>query len=101
MSNAPATSDPFCLAGHQFGSRLIVGTGKYETLEIMGESLVVSGAECVTVAVRRERLYDGVGRNILDYVDPRRYTLLPSTAGCYNAEDAVRMARLGREMLRN
>lgn len=101
MTQSPPTPDPFRLAGHDFKSRLIVGTGKYETLEIMRESLALSGAECVTVAVRRERLYDGGGRNILDYVDPGRYILLPNTAGCYNTEDAVRMARLGREMLRN
>lgn len=101
MTSASPSTDPFHLAGHVFKSRLIVGTGKYETLEIMRESLVLSGAECVTVAVRRERLYDGSGRNILDYVDPSRYVLLPNTASCYNAEDAVRTARLGREVLRN
>ena len=101
MPDAPANLDLFRIAGRTLSSRLFVGTGKYETLEIMRESLVLSGAECVTVAVRRERLYDGGGRNILDYLDTNRYILLPNTAGCYNAEDAVRMARLGREMLRN
>ena len=90
---------PWRIGEHQFQSRLIVGTGKYESFEIMRQSLDLSGAECVTVAVRRERLYDERGENILDYVDTKRYTLLPNTAGCYNAEDAVRMARLGREML--
>ena len=93
------TSQPWRIGEHQFQSRLIVGTGKYESFEIMRQSLDLSGAECVTVAVRRERLYDERGENILDYVDTKRYTLLPNTAGCYNAEDAVRMARLGREML--
>ena len=62
-------------------------------------TLEVSGTECITVAVRREKLYDGDGKNILDYIDLDRYTLLPNTAGCYNAKDAVRTARLGREIL--
>jgi thiazole synthase len=84
---------------HVFGSRLIVGTGKYETLALMRDSLAASGAECVTVAVRRERLYDSDGKNILDFLDLDRITLLPNTAGCYTAQDAVRTARLGREIL--
>jgi thiazole synthase len=86
---------------HVFHSRLIVGTGKYETLELMRDSLAASAAQCITVAVRRERLYDGEGKNILDFVDLQRYTLLPNTAGCYTAQDAVRTARLGREILRS
>jgi thiazole synthase len=80
-------------------SRLIVGTGKYETFEIMQQALKLSGADCVTVAVRRERLLDGDGRNILDYIDLKHFTLLPNTAGCFTAEDAIRTARLGREIL--
>jgi thiazole synthase len=76
-----------------------VGTGKYATLELMRECLAASGAEVVTVAVRRERLVDKQGRNILDFLDPDRYTILPNTAGCYNAEEALRTARLGRELL--
>jgi len=92
--------DSFWLGKHVFQSRLIVGTGKYETFDQMREALDVSGTECITVAVRRERLYDGDGKNILDYIDLDRYTLLPNTAGCYNAKDAVRTARLGREILR-
>jgi thiazole synthase len=91
---------PLRVGGHTLKSRLIVGTGRYETLELMRESLDLSGADCVTVAVRRERLYDGVGRNLLDHIDPQRYILLPNTAGCYTAIDAVRCARLGREILR-
>lgn len=94
-----AHAQPFALGGHVFQSRLIVGTGKYETFDLMRDSLDLSGAECVTVAVRRERLYDGAGKNILDYIDLDRYTLLPNTAGCFNAKDAVRTARLGREIL--
>ncbi|MBM4001369.1 MAG: thiazole synthase [Planctomycetes bacterium] len=80
-------------------SRLIIGTGKYASFELMREALDASGADCVTVAVRRERLFDAAGRSILDYVDPNRYTLLPNTAGCFTAQDAVRTARLGREIL--
>ncbi len=91
--------DPLRLGSHLFHSRLIVGTGKYESFEVMRQALDLSGSECLTVAVRRERLYDGDGKNILDFIDLDRYTLLPNTAGCYNAEDAVRTARLGREIL--
>ena len=94
-----AEQDQLELGSHVFRSRLIVGTGKYETFEIMRDALALSGTECITVAVRRERLYDGEGHNILDYLDLSRYTLLPNTAGCYNAQDAIRTARLGREIL--
>jgi thiazole synthase len=87
------------LGRHTLRSRLIVGTGRYDTLETMRQSLDLSGSDCVTVAVRREKLYDGTGKNILDYLDLKRYTLLPNTAGCYSAADAVRTARLGREIL--
>lgn len=92
--------DVFWLGKHVLRSRLIVGTGKYESFEMMRAALDLSGTDCITVAVRRERLYDGTGKNILDYIDLERYTLLPNTAGCYNATDAVRTARLGREILR-
>ena len=70
-------------------------------MEGMRDSLDASGADVVTVAVRRERLYESGGRNILDFIDPKRYLLLPNTAGCYNATDAVRVARMGRELLRS
>ena len=97
---APGTAgDPLRIGGHQFASRLIVGTGKYASYEVMREALDVSGTECITVAVRRERLYDAQGKSLLDFVDTRRYTILPNTAGCFTAEDAVRVARLGREIL--
>lgn len=86
---------------HVLKSRLIVGTGKYDTLQLMKDSLDASGSDCVTVAVRREKLYDREGKNLLDYIDLSRFTLLPNTAGCYNATDAVRIARLGREILRS
>ena len=92
-------SDPLRLGKHTLASRLIVGTGKYDSYETMQQSLALSGTDCITVAVRRERLYDGQGKNILDFLDLDRYTLLPNTAGCYNAADAVRVARMGREIL--
>jgi thiazole synthase len=80
-------------------SRLIVGTGKYADYETMQAALDASGAEVVTVAVRRERLVDAQGRSLLDFLDTDRYTILPNTAGCFTADDAVRVARLGREIL--
>ena len=91
--------EPLTIGTHTFRSRLFVGTGKYTTLELMRDCLEASGAEVVTVAVRRERLFDRQGRNLLDYLDPKRYTILPNTAGCFSAEDALRTARLGRELL--
>ncbi|MFO0975088.1 MAG: thiazole synthase [Planctomycetaceae bacterium] len=91
---------PLVLGNHVLRSRLIVGTGKYRTFELMQECLEASGSEVITVAVRRERLVDAAGRNILDFIDLKRYTILPNTAGCFNVEDAVRVARLGREILR-
>lgn len=87
------------LGTHTFRSRLIVGTGKYATYDQMRDCLEISDAEVITVAVRRERLIDSDGRNILDFIDLNRYTILPNTAGCFNAEEAVRVARLGREIL--
>lgn len=94
------TADELTVGGHTLQSRLIVGTGLYDDMKLMEQSLNASGARCVTVAVRRERLYDRQGRNILDHIDLDRYILLPNTAGCYNADDAVRLARMGREILR-
>ncbi|MDA0659023.1 MAG: thiazole synthase [Planctomycetota bacterium] len=92
--------EPLRLGGHVFSNRLIVGTGLYDTTDVMVESLACSRAECITVAVRRERLYDRQGKNLLDALDLDRLTLLPNTAGCYTADEAVRTARLGREILR-
>jgi thiazole synthase len=90
---------PLRIGGHTLSSRLIVGTGKYASYELMAQSLALSGTDCITVAVRRERLFDSQGRNLLDAIDRNRYTLLPNTAGCFTADDAVRVARLGRELL--
>ncbi|WZO96682.1 sulfur carrier protein ThiS [Isosphaeraceae bacterium EP7] len=92
---------PLVIGTHSFRSRLLVGTGKYATLELMRDCLALSGCEVVTVAVRRERLFDREGRSLLEFLDPKRYTILPNTAGCFNAEDALRTARLGRELLTN
>ncbi len=94
-----ASQSTLRIGTHELQSRLIIGTGKYETMEQMRQSLDASGADCVTVAVRRDRLHDRDGRNILDDLDFERLTLLPNTAGCYNARDAVRTAKLGREIL--
>ncbi|HEV3300973.1 MAG TPA: thiazole synthase [Planctomycetaceae bacterium] len=96
---ATHSESPLVLGSHAFESRLIVGTGKYATYELMRDCLDASGAEVVTVAVRRERLIDAQGRSILDFIDLSRFTILPNTAGCFSAEDAVRVARLGREIL--
>ncbi len=90
---------PLEIAGRTFGSRLFVGTGKYATFELMQRALDASGCEVVTVAVRRERLVNERGESLLDFIDTSRYTILPNTAGCFDADDAVRVARLGRELL--
>jgi thiazole synthase len=95
----PPIADRLQVGTHTLASRLIVGTGKYASYELMGQALELSGTDCITVAVRRERLIDSRGQNILDFIDTARYTLLPNTAGCFTAEDAVRVARLGREIL--
>lgn len=101
MSSLHSPADqPLILGAHSLLSRLIVGTGKYSTFELMQQCLEVSESEVITVAVRRERLVDAAGRNILDFIDLKRYTILPNTAGCFNADDAIRVAKLGREILR-
>ena len=100
MSSSNVSSEsPLVLGSHSLRSRLIVGTGKYATFELMRECLEVSGSDVITVAVRRERLIDASGRSILDFIDLDKYTILPNTAGCFTADDAVRTARLGREIL--
>ena len=80
-------------------SRLFVGTGKYASYDVMAPALDASGCQVVTVAVRRERLIDQQGRSLLDYLDLSRYTILPNTAGCFSADDAIRVAMLGRDLL--
>ncbi len=99
VSQAPS-DEQIVIGSHTLNSRLIVGTGKYATFEQMQECLEISGADVITVAVRRERLVDADGRNILDFIDLDKYTILPNTAGCFTTEEAVRVARLGRDILR-
>jgi thiazole synthase len=97
----PPADKPLVVGKFSFRSRLFTGTGKYSGYDLMRDSLAASGCEVTTVAVRRERLIDNEGRNILDYLDLKRYTILPNTAGCFSADDAIRLARLGRELLTN
>ena len=89
--------DPLTIAGRQFHSRLIVGTGKYKSGQETASAIEASGSEMVTVAVRRVNL-DRSKESLLDFIDPQKYFLLPNTAGCYTAEEAIRAARLGREV---
>jgi thiazole synthase len=89
-------TEPLIIAGHTFTSRLIVGTGKYRDTETMVRAIDAAGAEMVTVAVRRVDLDRTKEQSILHHLDPEKIFLLPNTAGCYNAQDAVRYARLGR-----
>ncbi len=92
--------DYFTLAGKQYRSRLLVGTGKYKDLEETGIAIAASGAEIVTVAIRRTNIGQNPDEpNLLDVISPDKYTILPNTAGCYSAEDAVRTCRLARELL--
>jgi thiazole synthase len=89
--------DVFKLGGKTYKSRLIVGTGKYKDFNETRKAIEASGAEIVTVAVRRVNITDASKENLLDYLDPKKYTILPNTAGCYTADDAVRTCRLARE----
>lgn len=90
-------NDKLIIAGREFNSRLMVGTGKYADFQQMVRALEASGAEIITVAVRRVNISDRNQESLLDYIDPKKYTLLPNTAGCYTADDAVRTCRLARE----
>ena len=89
--------DLFKLADRSYKSRLIVGTGKYKDFRETRKAIEISGAEIVTVAVRRVNITDPNKENLLDYLDPKKYTILPNTAGCYTADEAVRTCRLARE----
>jgi thiazole synthase len=94
------SSDPLIIAGVEYSSRLLVGTGKYKDMEETRAATVASGAEIVTVAIRRTNIGQNADEpNLLDVISPGEYTLLPNTAGCYTAEDAVRTCRLARELL--
>lgn len=94
-------TDELVIAGKSFASRLIVGTGKYRGLKETARCIDLAGAEIVTVAVRRVNVTDRTKENLLDYLDLSRVTILPNTAGCYTADDAIRTARLAREALDN
>jgi thiazole synthase len=89
--------DSLVIAGRSFRSRLIVGTGKYKSGQETARAIEASGAEMVTVAVRRVNL-DRSKESLLDFIDPKKYFLLPNTAGCYTADEAIRAARLAREV---
>lgn len=99
MNVAEPELKPLRIADRAFQSRLFVGTGKYQTNELMRDSLAASGCEVVTVAVRRERLFNEQGKSLLESIDTKRYTILPNTAGCFSASDAIRVALLGRDIL--
>ncbi|MCG6553768.1 MAG: thiazole synthase, partial [Candidatus Magnetominusculus sp. LBB02] len=95
--NENTSEDKLIIAGVEFKSRLWVGTGKYKDFEETKAAIEASGSDMVTVAVRRVNIFDRKSPNLLDYIDPKVYKILPNTAGCYSVEDALRYARLGRE----
>src|SRR4051794_30424730 len=91
--------DVFRIRDFEIRNRLFVGTGKYASYELMRQALDVSACQVVTVAVRRERLVDQQGRSLLEFIDLDKYVILPNTAGCFTADDAIRVALLGRDLL--
>ena len=91
--------DTYTLGSHRFRSRLIIGTGKYESFEQNLAAAEASGAEMVTIALRRTKLDAPKGQGLLDYISPDRFTILPNTAGCYTAEEAIETSRMARELL--
>src|SRR2546430_11793829 len=94
-----AANDVFRIGKFDIRNRLFVGTGKCQSYEVMKQALEASGCQVVTVAVRRERLIDAQGRSLLEFLDLDKYVILPNTAGCFSAEDAIRVALLGRDLL--
>src|SRR6188768_4353729 len=92
-------SESLKIKDFEIRNRLFVGTGKYASYQLMQQALDASGCQVVTVAVRRERLIDQQGRSILDFLDLDKYIILPNTAGCFSAEDAIRVSLLGRDLL--
>src|SRR5205823_14674679 len=102
LMNAPeklTLDDALVIAGREYRSRLLVGTGKYRDFDETRRAIEASGAEIVTVAIRRTNIGQNAGEpNLLDVLPPSRYTILPNTAGCYTAQDAVRTLRLAREL---
>lgn len=101
VENAPAEVGELTIGSHTLNSRLLLGTGKYDSFELMRDSIVAAESHCVTIAVRREKLSDSSNRNILDFLDTDQLLLLPNTSGCYDCETAVRCARMGREILKH
>ena len=99
MSSIISPDSPLILGDYSFQSRLFLGTGKYATYDLMKDALEQSGTQCVTVAVRRIPEGETLGQRFMDFIDLDRYTLLPNTAGCFDADTAIRTARLAREML--
>lgn len=99
MNSEMIQDEPLVLGDVTLRSRLLVGTGKYESFEQTAEALEISGTDCVTVAVRRVNLDSSAGPSLLDHIDRERYHILPNTAGCFDAESAVRTARLSRDVL--
>jgi thiazole synthase len=99
--SGPPVDKPLKVGKFTFTSRLFTGTGKYTSYDLMQKCMVASGCEVTTVAVRRERLIDKEGKSLLDFLDLKKLTILPNTAGCFSAEDAIRHARLARELLSN
>jgi thiazole synthase len=93
----PQNADKLIIAGREFTSRLMVGTGKYSSMQEMVKAIELSGAEIITVAVRRVNISDRSKESLLDHIDLKKYTLLPNTAGCYTSDDAVRTCHLARE----
>jgi thiazole synthase len=100
-SRLPTPDSCLRVGGFTLKSRLFTGTGKYSSYELMQQCMDASGCEVTTVAVRRERLFDKDGKSLLDFLDLKKLTILPNTAGCFSAEDAIRHARLARELLAN
>lgn len=99
QESTPQDLPAYRLGAHEFRSRLIIGSGKYESFEQNLECLMASGAEMITVALRRVNCDPSKGPSLLDVISPRRFTILPNTAGCYTAEDAITTARLARELI--
>lgn len=100
LLNNPLTNDTFCIGSRTFSSRLLVGTGKYKDLTETGEAIKASGSQIVTVAIRRTNIGQNQGEpNLLDVISPKDYTILPNTAGCFDADSAVRTCMLARELL--
>ena len=97
LTKVSSMDKPFTIAGKTYQSRLIIGTGKYKSYEENARALEASGAEIVTVAVRRVNLTDPNQPKLIDFIDPKKYTYLPNTAGCFTGEEAIRTLRLARE----